>query len=113
MNYFNKKLLGRYYSDWERTDQGGGKMPSYMEDKKEKCEIDVETRTIQTFYSSLEYKYESWQDNTIVSDTLFESDYHILNIDIEFKLQYNKESREAIRKIRNDLIEQGKKKNLM
>ena len=110
VNYFNKKLLGRYYSDWERTDQGGGKMPSYMEDKKEKCEIDVETRTIQTFYSSLEYKYESWQDNTIVSDTLFESDYHILNIDIEFKLQYNKESREAIRKIRNDLIEQGKKK---
>ena len=110
VDYYDKEILGHYYSDWKRTDEGGGKMPSYIENKRKNCEIYDEKRTIHTVNSRLEYKYKSWQDNTIISDELFISDYNILNIELDFRTQYNKESGEDIRKIRYDLIEKGKKK---
>ena len=107
VDYYDKQLIKIHESSWKRTDQGGGKMPSYIENKRKNCEIYDEKRTIQTYNSRSEYKYESWQDNTIISDELFKSDYDILNIELDFRTQYNKESGEDIRKIKYNFQDNG------
>jgi hypothetical protein len=110
VDHFNQMYVGTYVSEWGRTDQGGGKMNSSMESKRKKCKISVEKRTVTDIINISKYIYESWQDNTNVSDKLFESDYQVIKFMLGSELQFDEEAKEGISKIKDDLITEAKKK---
>lgn len=54
-----------YFSEWGRTDKGGGKMEKNpMKNPNNPCFKEVEKRTKETFSKTKVYKYCSWEDNT-------------------------------------------------
>lgn len=101
----SKKLVGEHYSPWKRTEKGGEKMNSNYENKGKS----FEKRIVQTWNKELDYKYGSWQDNTVLSDSLLKSNYLELIVNIDFELQFDKEAKEGIDKTKKDLINEGKK----
>jgi len=109
VDFYDKEFVGEHFSKWGRTDKGGGKMVGSMEHKRKNCKISVEKRTEYDINKNVEYKYESWQDNTMVSDNIFKSYYPVLNVELEFEVQFDKEAKDCINKIKDEIRNEGKK----
>ena len=109
-HYHTIKETIKYESDWGRVSQGGGKMDKSNEDKRYNCKKSVETTQVTTFDEESEYIYESWQDITYENDELFQSDYPVLNVKFDFEFLFDKEAKDSISKIKDELIKEGEKK---
>jgi hypothetical protein len=105
-NYKEKELF-EYESDWGRTSQGGGKMDKSMENKRNVCQKSVEIQTFHSFNKEREYKYESWEDITIENDEFFKSDYPALIVDFKFEIHFDKEAKDDLIKLTDELKKEG------
>ena len=107
-NYYNKlKKTHVYISEWGRTKYGGGKMDKSADpDCQEKR---VEKRITENFNKTIEYKYDSWQDNTEVDPSLFTSNHNIINVLFSIEVGYAPEAQIEVDEIKNKLADEGDK----
>ena len=100
------RYLTTHYAEWERVDNGGGKIdgiPGYENSKYEKT---VEHRTVETWRREVEYIYQSWQDETTdLKDIPY---YTIIEAAFTYEINLDSASENRIQEIKDDLYKEGR-----
>lgn len=98
--------VNKFYSEWGRVDQGGGKFDKeYVSTDEVTYEIRREEKKVETWKEERELKYISWKD-----DTNFNSEYDkpILSIYFEFKFNLNDDTKNNLEKLKSEMKREGK-----
>ena len=105
-NYYNKvKPTHEYISEWGRTKYGGGIMDKSADPTCQ--EKRVEKRVTENFNKTIEYKYDSWQDNTEVDPSLFTSNQNIIDVLFSIEVGYAPDAQIEVDDIKKKLSDEG------
>ena len=95
-----------HYSEWDRVDNGGGKMNGIPGSVNSRYEKKVEYRTVETWRKELEYHYKSWQDDTkSIENVKYCS---IVKATFSYRITFDSNSQSTMTKMKDDLYKEGK-----
>ena len=102
----DERIVRTHYSEWDRVDNGGGKMIGIPGTSYNRYEKSVEYRTVETWRQTKEYQYNSWQDETkSLSNIKYCS---IIKAKFENKFSFDSDASNCIQQIKDELYEKGK-----
>ena len=102
-----ERQITTHYSRWGRVDKGGGKFNGIPGGGGSRYIKKTEYKTIIKWTKKIEYKYNSWQDETkSLSDINY---YPIITVTFDSEFILDTDSLDAIKKIKDDLYREGRK----
>ena len=102
----DERIVTTHYSEWDRVDNGGGKMYGIPGSSLNRYDKRTEYRTVETWSKTKYYKYISWQDET---NSLSNIKYcSIIKAKFEFKVRLDNEASSCIKRIKDELYTEGK-----
>ena len=101
------RYITTHYADWERVDRGGGKIHGIPGHTNSKYDKTIEYRTVETWRKSEEFRYKSWQDETINIENL--PYYTIVETTFSYNLAFDPSANNSIKALEDKLYKEGKK----
>jgi len=102
----DERIVTTHYSEWDRVDNGGGKMDGIPGSSVNRYEKNTQFRTVNSWSKTTNYKYISWQDET---NSLSNIKYcSIIKAKFEFKVILDNEASSCIQRIKDELYTEGK-----
>ena len=101
-----RRLEETTYSGWRRVDQGGGRFKEHPQSTNQfDYDIYSETRDVETWSKTSEFKYNSWKDDTHYINS---NNASVLEVNFKTEFNFNDDTKKNVENLKSELIEEAK-----